>query len=192
MWRATWMLAALALLGGMGQAKASLIVNGGFETGDFTGWTKGAVSYPQSIVTVPVNSGTYAAQIAGYSYGPDTLSQTVATTAGQTYTLSFARYQALRGSEPSLTVTWDGKTVFSEPNPVVGNVYQTFSVNVVGTGSDLLVFTSVNDLGYTYLDDVSLNPASATPEPSTLVLVGMAGVSLAGCGLWRRKRPVTA
>jgi hypothetical protein len=36
--RATWMLAALALLlGGRGQAKAGF-VNGSFETGDFTGW----------------------------------------------------------------------------------------------------------------------------------------------------------
>ena len=44
--RATLILAALALLSGWpGQAKADLIVNGGFETGDFTGWTtNGAAS----------------------------------------------------------------------------------------------------------------------------------------------------
>ena len=39
-----------------------------------------------------MHNGTYAAQIAGYHSGPDTLSQTVADTAGQAYDLSFSRY----------------------------------------------------------------------------------------------------
>src|SRR5271154_1397276 len=104
----------LALLIVSAPASADLIVNGGLETGDFTGWTMGANSFPESVVTIPVNSGQYAAQIAGYSYDPDTLSQTVATTAGGVYDLSFWRYQA-GGSPPiSLTVSWDDTTVFSE------------------------------------------------------------------------------
>ena len=174
-------LAVLTLIVGVAwQAKGDLIVNGGFETGDFTGWTTGSNSFPQSIVGVPVNSGNFAAQIAGFSSNPDTLSQTIATTVGQTYDLSFSRFQA--GGQPpiSLTVTWDGTPVFSEVNPGA-QPYQTFSFQVVGTGSDTLVFTSANDKAFTYLDDVSVNAVNAVPLPSTLVMssimFGMVGVA---------------
>jgi hypothetical protein len=163
------------------QAQANLIDNGGFETGDFTGWTTGANSFPQYIVTSPVHSGTYAAQIAGYQSDPDTLSQTITdTTLGQTYDLSFFRYQYVNADDPypiSLSVSWDGTTIFSETNPASSswNLYQGFTFQVVGTGLDTLVFTSVNDPAYTYLDDVSL---TATPLPSTwtMLIAGFVGV----------------
>jgi hypothetical protein len=136
------------------------------------------------IVTSPINSGLYAAQIAGYSYSPDTLSQTIATTPGQTYILSFALYQDLLGPTISLEVTWDGATVFFELDPTVPG-YQVFSANVVGTGSDTLVFTSANDPAFTYLDDVSLN-ASVVPEPASLTMLGI-GIGIAAYGCRRRK-----
>ncbi|MFY9970741.1 MAG: carbohydrate binding domain-containing protein [Roseiarcus sp.] len=96
---------------------ANLVVNGGFETGDFTGWTTDPVSYPMYIVASPVYAGTYAAQIAGYSFGPDTLTQTIATTAGQEYTLSFWIYQQAIGPVTFFDVTWDGSTVVSMSYP---------------------------------------------------------------------------
>jgi hypothetical protein len=180
-------MALALLLGSRGQARAgNLIVNGGFETGDFTAWTTGANSYPEYIVKSPVHSGTYAAQIAGFSYLPDTLSQTVATTSGQTYTLSFARYQNYLSPTVFLTVAWDGTTVFTDPDPTVGGVYQTFSVNVVGTGSDTVTFVSANDPAFTYLDDVSL---TAVPEPASLGLLGIGSLTLLGYG-WRRRQQV--
>jgi hypothetical protein len=186
---ATLMLAAVALvLVGVGQTRADLIVNGGFETGDFTGWTTGANSYPETIKTSPVHSGTYAAQIAGYSSNPNTLSQTVTTTSGQAYTLSFARYQVYQGPPVFLTVDWDGAAVFTDPAPTVGGVYQVFSVNVVGTGSDTLTFISANDPAYTYVDDVSFNASLiAAPEPSTLTLFGIGAVGLVGLARRQRK-----
>jgi hypothetical protein len=66
-------------------------------------------------------------------------------------------------------VTWSGTAVFSESNPAdQGGPYANFSVSVVGAGSDTLVFTSVNNPGFTYLDDVSL---AAVPEPTAVVLL---------------------
>jgi hypothetical protein len=48
--RAKYGIAILTLLAGLsGQAKADLIVNGGFETGDFTGWTKGGNIGPKGV-----------------------------------------------------------------------------------------------------------------------------------------------
>jgi len=169
--------AALALAA---PARADLIVNGGFETGDFTGWTTGANSFPEYIVTSPVNSGNYAAQIAGYSRNPDTLSQTVATTAGEAYTLSFARFISNGTPTTSLVVDWDGAPVYSELDTGPYNVYQDLSVNVTGTGSDTLEFITANDPAYTYLDDVSLTP---TPEPAPM----LAGLLVGGLGLLARR-----
>jgi hypothetical protein len=167
---------ATAVVASQAQA-TTLIVNGGFETGDFSGWTANAVSFPMYIVTSPVHSGTYAAQIAGFSLAPDTLSQTVSDTAGQAYDLSFSRFIGDGDPTVSMTVTWGGATIFSELNPGAANsnVYQTFSFGVVGTGSDTLVFTTANDPSFTYLDDVSL---TATPLPPTwtMLIAGFVGL----------------
>jgi hypothetical protein len=177
-------LAVLALLAGPSVSSADLIVNGGFETGDFTGWTTGANSYPEYIVTDPVNSGTYAAQIAGYQFFPNTLSQTVTTTPGQDYRLSFWRYQDDGEPPIGLTVYWDGTPVFSETDTGF-QPYQQFSATVTGTGSDTVLFSSYNDPSFTYLDDVSLDPV---PEPSSLALLAGAALGLAGRAYRRRRR----
>ena len=58
--------------------------NGGFETGDFTGWTQGS----SAISTAEVNSGTYSAKLAiaaGYVEGPTTPKLNVDKT--KTYTI---------------------------------------------------------------------------------------------------------
>jgi hypothetical protein len=65
------------------------ITNGGFETGDLTGWTvSGAVS---SITVVDVSnaySGSYALSASSYLQN-STVKQTLNTAAGQTYILTF-------------------------------------------------------------------------------------------------------
>jgi len=77
------------------------IVNGGFESGDFTGWTQPSQNPPGTIVTDTVFSGNYAARI-----GAATISDVMTTTSYSsimqnltipanaiTVTLSLARYR---------------------------------------------------------------------------------------------------
>jgi hypothetical protein len=163
------------------RADNNLIDNGGFETGDFTGWTATAVSYPIYVTGNPafVHSGDFAAQIAGYSYGPDTLSQAVTTTMGQSYTLSFWRYINDGNPTTSLVADWDGAPVYAEVDTGPFEQYQEISVNVVGTGSDTLEFLSANDPSETYLDDVSLTANSVPDGGATLSLLGLACTGLA-------------
>jgi hypothetical protein len=167
-------------------ASANLIVNGGFETGDLSGWNIILEGYPIYIVTSPVESGTYAAQVAGYSFALDELGQNVATAPGQSYVLSFGYYQD--PSTPNgFSVSWDGATVYMQtPDTNTGGAYQDVSVVVVGTGSDSVVFTAYNDPAFAYLDDVSLT-TSGTPEPAAwaMMLVGSAAM---GAVLRRRRR----
>lgn len=175
--------AALTVAGLMaGDARANLIVNGGFETGDFTGWTLGGNTSPMSVVTSPVDGGSFSAKIAGGSRRSDTLSQTISDTAGTVYDLSFARFQGGGGRAIGLTVTWDGTVIFSEMNPG-SDPFQDFNFTVVGTGSDTLVFTAFNMPSSSYLDNVDLE--AVTPEPG---LYAALGLGLSGLAVFRRRQ----
>ena len=182
----TRILASVALAAGLALTPAnaaSIVTNGGFETGDFTGWVINPVSYPMYIVTSPVSGGQFAAQIAGFDFGPDTLSQTLTTTAAQNYNLSFDLWQD-QGIPNGFSVAWNGNTIFTETD--ISHSYLTYSFNVVGTGSDDLLFTAYNNPAFTYLDNVSVSAVSAVPEASTwtIMIVGFAGF---GFIAYRRK-----
>jgi hypothetical protein len=180
----SWILGATMILAmSAAPAKANLVVNGGFETGNFTGWTANAVSYPMYIVTGPVSEGQFAAQIAGYNSGPDTLSQSIGTAPGQSYTLSFDLWQD-SGQPNGISVQWNGLTLYSATNSGT-NSYVSFAFNVVGHGGDTLLFTDYNNPAFTYLDNVALN-VSAVPEPSTwaMMVLGFCGL---GFLAYRRK-----
>jgi uncharacterized repeat protein (TIGR01451 family) len=141
--------------------QASLILNGGFETGDFTGWalsgdnTWTIVDDGGSSGIAP-HSGSYEAAL-GTSSSLGYLSQTVATTPGTSYLLSFWLNHS--GGDPNdvFLVSWNGTTLIDETNPPAP-AWTSYQFMVMATGtSTVLQFgyeASVTD--YLGLDDVSL------------------------------------
>ena len=84
--------AAALLLCAVGSARATgnLVVNGGFETGNFDGWTLTGNTGYLGVASYAAHSGNYGA-FFGAIGSPTylTQSQNLSTTAGDTYTLSF-------------------------------------------------------------------------------------------------------
>jgi hypothetical protein len=179
-------LAALSLffcLGTVGWADANLVINGGFETGDFTAWTVAGDTRFDSITSIPefVHSGDYAAQVAGQ--GRFTwLWQDIATTVGATYHVSY--WLKADGLKPNVaSVTFGEQMLFYEAD-VDAFPYTKYSFDVQATDTvSTLEFDFQDDLGYFHLDDVSV---TAVPEPSALALLAAAAIGLLGYARRRR------
>ncbi len=158
----------------------NLVANCGFETGDFTGWTQSGNLEATGVATAGFagydpNSGTYFADLG--PVGSDGfLSQTLATTPGDTYTISW--YLASNGTFTNdFDVEWDGTTLFSQTDiPATGPsspfpyVLQTETVTAVG--SDTLTFSFRDDPSWLALDDISVVASTpSVPEPGYLGLL---------------------
>ena len=140
-----------------------------FCDGDFTDWTLGGndsnASSPQIFIdTNGEGSSTYAAGLG--SMGADgTLSQSIATTAGQTYTLSFWLQNEASGDN-DFTAMWDGQPVLALTNAsAFGYTEYTFTVTALGSTSTL-EFSAANGPSQWNLDNISLTAGSSTAAPA--------------------------
>jgi PEP-CTERM motif len=154
-----------------GAANADYIVNGGFETEDFSGWTVNG-SYISVSPNVPYSysaeAGSYFAML-GTVGGLGTLSQTFADTAGQNLVISY--WLASNGQTPNEFKTeFDGTTLFDQVNiPATSYPYAYVhcQFDVTATGHDSLTFFERNDPSYLALDTVSVTPASSVTTPGS-------------------------
>ena len=195
----------LSLALAAGPARANLVTNGGFETGDFTGWTLTGSGGGVAIDNTEPHSGTYDAAFALANGGTTaTLSQSIATAAGQSYSLSFWLFdQANPYGTDTMTVTFGGFTDAVLWSGLSTNSYANVQLTVPGsdiTGSSTsLGFQASIDPnpsgvpgsggvgGPFNLDDIVLTANSAAaPEPPAawLLAVGVAALGLAA----RRRR----
>ena len=99
--------------------------------------------------------------------GSATISQVLDTEPGATYAVSFdykARPDTPRHSN-GLQATWNGADI--APGIVLGGDWQTFTVRVLGTGSDVIAFsdTGTSDGVGTFLDGVSVALVDGPPPP---------------------------
>lgn len=194
---ATAMAASCALSAALSatQARANLITNGSFETGDLSGWQLTRNTSPTAgsyIYVVPVNAheGTYSAIFGSRYY--DTISQTLETVAGTSYDISFWAQAYYVAPEPysRLIFNWDGGAVELDTSEVFYN-YTRFTYSLLATSSSTTLSISAGyDIGLMNVDDVVVTaqagPSTSVPEPGTLALLGAAFMAAAGV---RRSKP---
>ena len=84
-----------------------------------------------------------------------TLSQTIATTAGQTYTLSFWLQNGARGPERFQGHLERADPAFAHQRAQSGYTHYTYSVTATGSASTLQ-FSAMNDPSHWDLDNISL------------------------------------
>jgi hypothetical protein len=183
-------IAAAVSLAGAASAQ-ELIQNGGFETGDLTGWSSAGsnvVSGPFGCtvgVTSCVHAGDFGLSFS--SFGSESpLTQSVATVAGHTYTISFW-LNSIGAMPNSFSLTWDGQVLFSQSDIAAdGWVEHTFT-GTASSDSTVLTFGLRDDPGFSGLDDISVMDAGGVPEPATwaMMLTGFLG---AGAALRSRRR----
>lgn len=174
--------AALALLSGPFWASAAnLVVNSGFETGDLSGWTLSGTN------SAPSDNGIYygvdGADAHGGNYGAYfgpvggilKLDQTLATSPGTTYMISFWLAQAPETPAPyvnSFMASWGGTTLYSQVGFPSSGFTQYNFLSTASSPSSILEFGFRNDAGFFSLDDISVTASdTAVPEPATPLLV---------------------
>lgn len=148
-----------------GLIQEGMVVNGGFETGDFTGWNLSGDG--QTVSSTAVHSGEYADQFC--SRDLSFISQTLPTTPGATYLLSFW-LDSPDGETPNeFLASWNGQTLMNDVNlPALG--WTNFQFVVTATQSNtVLLLGGQDDYSSLYLDDVDVesNFIQFTATPTT-------------------------
>jgi len=156
---------------------SSIVANGGFETGNFSGWSLGMNTFGTGVCAAGgsflgaacgVESGMFAA-VLGPSNVPGTLSQALATLPNTTYALSFSlRVDSLgQVADNMFSVSWGGNTLLGFANVDMPGYWQLSFPNVFSTGTSTeLQFVLLNNPGGFFLDDVSVT-AVGTPAGGT-------------------------
>jgi Carbohydrate binding domain/PEP-CTERM motif len=160
---------------------AELVTNGGFETGDFTGWTQSGNTGATLVTSnsAYVHSGTYGAAL-GPVGSQGTLSQLLNTVSGETYNISFwlrndggipNSFDAFFGTQQLLATAAQGTSAF-----------YNFTYTATGSSPTELRFDFQQNPAFWGLDDVSVQGVmGAVPEPATwaMMLLGFAGIGFA-------------
>lgn len=199
-------------------ARADIVTNGGFETGNFNGWTVDTFSndsahapvviqYGQSstyptgaygeVIPPPIGGGNYGAYFST-DYAVHAISQTLTLTIGQQYMLSFAVYAPANGLANPFDAQLNAYADNADPLVSIGSVkglasgWNYFSAVFTATGLYNLEFDFAgggNQAG-DYAADLVLDNVSITavPEPATWAMMILGFAFLTFAGLRERQR----
>lgn len=168
----------------------TLVVNGGFETGDLTGWTANGWSINNTNTTGPY-SGDFYAETGCTEFGCF-LSQTLPTDPGALYDLNFWYNSGPDFSDDGpgvdavdleLRVFWDGNQI----DDILGNTngYANFDYTVsASTNSTELAFEGLQVPSFDGIDDVSVT--ASAPEPGSIMLFVAGLAAVVARRRWRR------
>lgn len=172
-------VASLACLGSMASA-ANLIQNGDFENNSsqpsLQDWTV-------TPVVVAATSTFGNVTDAAYLYGiVPKISQNVMLTAGDTYDLS-GEAQIFGFALNHLSIV-DGSHTALSVSDLTGGAF-SFDFTPTKTGTYKFSFSNSSIVGYSEISDLSLGQPAATPEPCSMVALG---VGVAGILRARKRR----
>jgi hypothetical protein len=202
--RSSVILALVVALGGIAAPAyadpTNLVLNGSFETGDFTHWTQFGNTSLSAVTSLPIAGslglvypidGTYQAYF-GPEFTMGGISQMVPTVVGDSYNISFylANLAGADQGNNEYKVKFGTTTLVDEVNsPAFNYMYFSFVTTATSVMTGFTAFGFVQNPSYFLLDDVSVTLASSiqvvVPEPSTLAVAGVSGLLALGLGLRR-------
>jgi VCBS repeat-containing protein len=146
-------------------AGPTVAVNGGFESGDLTGYSSVGVSVDP--LFIGGEFGNYSARLSGTGF----LEQNATTIAGHAYTVSFYVAGDADRSSDSLIVSWHGTQLLAQGTALefgedVALGFHKYTFDVVGGAGDAtqLSFNFSTDGTGLLVDQISITP---TPGPAT-------------------------
>jgi hypothetical protein len=199
--------ASLALLAALvapaaSHAAANLVVNGSFEQGpaglgSFDGWTT-TLGDDDTFVDSTGVTGPFANEASDGLWsayfgttaadGGATIAQSLATTAGASYVLSFDVANDNQGGAAAngLVASLAGASVFALSDAAdQGYVHESISF-VAGAAPTSMSFAAFNDTGWLQLDNVVVT-AAAVPEPSAAQSMFTALLLASAFATWKRR-----
>ena len=189
--------AILACLAGVPMSAGNIVADPGFEVGGscfaaagctplhpawiFNNGGGGSTNY--GVIGVDPHSGMLSAFFA--SNTPDIIEQTLTTTPGQLYAVSFWLDTSLNHSNADFQVFWNASKIYDDPSGTDAAhqfPYTQFTFSLPATGSTtVLEFSGVNVSSSDSFDDVSVTSnGSGVPEPGSWVLtcVGVLAIAI--------------